>query len=50
MSDIRKIYKSGNSTVITLDSEMLDALGAEVGDHVWVDIEGETVKLTKLER
>ena len=38
---LRKIFRSGNSTVLALPKEMLDALGVKEGQEVSVELEPE---------
>jgi putative addiction module antidote len=47
----RKLFRSGNSTVVSLPSEALDALGLEPGDEVTVaaDPAGGRIVITPVE-
>ncbi|MEN6413745.1 MAG: AbrB/MazE/SpoVT family DNA-binding domain-containing protein [Veillonellales bacterium] len=39
--DVRKIFKAGNSSVISLPASMLKALGLREGSHVSIEINRE---------
>jgi len=36
MPEVRKLYRSGHNTVLGLSQDMLDTLGVERGDKVFV--------------
>ncbi|UBH08902.1 AbrB/MazE/SpoVT family DNA-binding domain-containing protein [Macrococcus armenti] len=43
----QKLWKTGNSTVVTIPKEMMDALNVSVGDVLKFDILEEEVSVTK---
>ncbi|UTH11875.1 AbrB/MazE/SpoVT family DNA-binding domain-containing protein [Macrococcoides canis] len=43
----QKLWKTGNSTVVTVPKEMMDALNVSAGDIVKFDILDEGVRVTK---
>jgi len=43
VTEIRKLYRSGHNTVLGLSEDMLDTLGVERGDKVFVRHGGEEI-------
>lgn len=39
MAQIRKLFRTGNSTVLAIPSYMLEHIGAEAGDEIYIAIE-----------
>jgi len=37
--EVRKLYNSGGTTVVSTPSDLLDAIGAQEGDHVMMTVE-----------
>lgn len=42
---LRKIFKTGNSTVVSLPREMLESLGVEDGSDVSVELDAKTKQI-----
>jgi antitoxin MazE len=43
---LRKLFKTGNSVVVSLPGEILDSMGLTEGDEVSLDLDHNTAKLT----
>ena len=37
--EVRKLYNSGGTTVVNTPPDLLDAIGAQEGDHVMMTVE-----------
>lgn len=51
VTGIRKLHDSGNSTVLTIPQEVLDAVGMESGDQVSITakVQGDTITIEPVE-
>jgi antitoxin component of MazEF toxin-antitoxin module len=38
-AEVRKLYNSGGSTVVSPPADLLEAIGAQKGDHVMLTVE-----------
>lgn len=50
VTGIRKLHDSGNSTVLTIPQEVLDAVGMESGDQVTItaEVQGDTITVEQV--